>query len=201
MTEAIQPLLDAGLSTSATTLKQWKRLCGSGHLFAIVDACGEKKVPPKCREAGPARAISLYRSTSETNAGSPVSSQIVDRKGMVRARPVRPGYAEQYAGIAPYLMQLDEGLFDWIAGSLWNSPWGIFAYAQTSLPQLRLHFRRYLKVRHPDGKVYFFRFYDPRVLPSFLDSCTQAERVQFFGPVVGYGVKNGTDVSMLRLES
>jgi hypothetical protein len=35
----------------------------------------------------------------------------------------------------------------------------------------------------PDGKIVYFRFYDPRVLRAYLTTCTDDEIRTFFGPV------------------
>lgn len=45
---------------------------------------------------------------------------------------------------------------------------------------LRLHFKRFSLAQAPDGKHYFFRYYDPRVLSAFLTVSDQRERVDFF---------------------
>ncbi len=125
------------------------------HLFAVVDACDEPLVPPKVRELGTERAVSLYRGSAEVD----------------------------YWAIAPYLVRVDAALLEWIATHLWEKPWGFFALADVQLSELRKHFRRFLTVLDPDGERVYFRFYDPRVLPVFLASAGPAERRQFVGPV------------------
>lgn len=167
--------------------KQWRQFSPSGHLYAVVDSCGQPLVPLRCRQMGPSRAMSLYRSAGENRESA--------------RSPTRPGVgdAERYAGVAPYLFSLDEATFDWIASpSFWPRPWGILCYAQANIVTLRAHFRRFLKVRGVDHKVYFLRFYDPRVLPTFLASCNNNELAELFGPVMFYGVANGEDVVVLR---
>ncbi len=158
------------LQIVSTEKAQWKRLCEQGQLFAIVDSCDEPRVRKKVKELGPERAISLYRGGAE----------------------------QQYSKVAPYLVQVDPPLFDWIEGELWPSPWGIFVYAQASLESLRTHFRHFLTVKGMDQKKYLLRFYDPRVLPAFLESCSEGELAQFFGLVQGYGAKKDDTVALLR---
>ena len=130
-------------------------------LFAILDACDEPRIPAKVLELGD-RAESLYRGRAE----------------------------EEHWAIAPYLVQVDEPLLDWIVEALSGTPWGILAFAATDLDSLRKHFRRFLKVEGPDGQKLYFRFYDPRVLPTFLNSCGPEEAIRFFGPVDTYLVFN-----------
>jgi hypothetical protein len=123
------------------------------------------------KELGPERAVSLYRGTAE----------------------------ERYSMIAPYLIHVDAPVFDWIATDLWKSPWGIFVYSNTGLDPLRAHFRHFLTVKGTDQKKHLFRFYDPRVLPKFLEGCNDQETTQFFGPVRGFGATTGDNVSLMRL--
>lgn len=125
-----------------------------GQLYAILDSCDEPRVPEKTRELGAERAVSLYRGSVE----------------------------QDYADVAPYLVSADESLVQWIEENLWNDPWGIFMFAATDLVSLRKHFRRFLTVEDPDGKRLFFRFYDPRVLKDYLETCDDEECKAFFGP-------------------
>ena len=157
------------LETLATEKDAWRREAASGRLYAVIDSCDEPSVPKKVAEVGPERAVSLYRGSAE----------------------------EQYERIAPYLFKVDDGVFDWIEKKLWPSPWGIFAAADVSLEEMRTHFRHFLTVKGTDGKKYLFRFYDPRILPGFLQSCNSGELANFFGPVHAYGAKAGEAVSRL----
>jgi hypothetical protein len=149
---------------TAASLDQIRQLAAGGSLFAILDACGEPAVLVKCKQLGKPRALSLYRGTAE----------------------------QTYRKIAPYLVHLDSATVDWIAGSVWLRPWGIFAHSPHPFPELHQHFRRFLKVELPDGARVLLRFYDPRLLPVFLDSCQPAELRDFFGPVRAFGVPDQT---------
>ena len=145
-----------------------RRLAASSKLFAILDATDEPRVPERVRALGRGRAVSLYRATAD----------------------------EQLWAIAPYLVHLDVATFDWITEALWADPWGILVSATADLEQLRTHFRRLLTVVGPDGDTVMFRFYDPRVLVSFLMTCSAEQLREVYGPVEwlgwtdwdGYGV-------------
>ena len=126
-----------------------------GQLFAILDACDEPRVPAKVLELGNERAVSLYRGKAKRD----------------------------YWAIAPYLVQVDEQVLDWIIDNLWDDPWGFFAFAATDLAVLRKHFRQFLTVKTPDGEELLFRFYDPRVLSDYLETCSGNECKSFFGDV------------------
>ena len=68
---------------------------------------------------------------------------------------------------------LDEG---------WGQSWGI--HLRLADPSnLRHHLRKFLKVEDEDGRRLLFRYYDPRVLVTFLRSCDQDQAQTFFGPI------------------
>ena len=138
-------------------------------LYAILDACGELRVPEKVLELGPDRSVSLYR-----------------------------GWAERdYWAIAPYLVKVDEPLLEWVVENLWDGPWGMFVVANVELSELRTHFRKFLTVEDPVGEKMYFRFYDPRVLPDFLTTMVQVDLPLFFGPVSYFIIPTGR--AMLQL--
>jgi hypothetical protein len=126
-----------------------------GTLWAVLDACDSPDVQEKVEQLGATKAVSLYKGKGETD----------------------------YWAIAPYLARADEELLKWIKETLWTEPWGFFAEATSDLEKLRTHFRRFLTVQGPGGKKMYFRFYDPRVLRTFLKSSDEAELMEFFGPV------------------
>lgn len=148
------------LKVTPSSVDDLRTICqsDSSTMFAILDACDEPRVPEKVRELGPDLAVSLYRGAA----------------------------ARDYAGVAPYLMIIDETTLDWIVENLWEDPWGIFAVSKSSLEEMRKHFRQFLIVEGPDGEKLYFRFYDPRVTPSFLQSSVRSECETFYGKVERY---------------
>lgn len=141
------------LATRSMNVLHLRGWAARGRLFAVVDATDTPAVPARARLAGD-RAVSLYRGRAE----------------------------EELFAIAPHLFVADEAVVEWIAGDLWPGPWGFFALADASLEDLRLHYRRFLTVEGPSGESWYFRFYDPRVLRTYLGTCTDAELARFFGP-------------------
>lgn len=86
---------------------------------------------------------------------------------------------------APYLVRCvrKSEFFNWVIDRGWGDSWGIFVTSKASLEDLCKHFQEFLVVHDEDGKQMYFRFYDPRILPLFLSTCTGTQRVEFFGPV------------------
>lgn len=149
------------LQMRIASLDELRELAGAGRLYAVIDACDTPAVPAKAMEVGEERAVSLYRGSAE----------------------------EMYWAIAPYLFAINGELLDWIVAELWTEPWGIFAVADEDLEAVRRHFRRFLLVLSPEGEQWYFRFYDPRVLPTFLESADPFQTDDLFGILRGFGVQ------------
>lgn len=109
---------------------------------------------------------------------------------------VRPEFECLYRGeitpdiaeVAPYVVRLEEAseFTAWVLSEGWGKHWGVFAVAQADLRAMRRHLRRFLMVHDPDGKPLYFRYYDPRVLRTYLPTCNAGELAEFFGPVARY---------------
>jgi hypothetical protein len=161
------------LSTAALSASDLDHLAATGQLYAAIDATELPGVPEKVKALGPHKAVCLYRGGDE----------------------------EQYASVAPYLLRVDHGVMQWIRDTLLQDPaWGIFGAGDINLEGLRRHFRRFLVVLSPAGQKMSFRFYDPRVLATFLDCCTAAELDDFYGPLdrVGIAAESGAGALFFR---
>jgi len=60
---------------------------------------------------------------------------------------------------------------------------GILFETSADLDTVHAHLRDIFIVRDQEGQEFFFRYYDPRVLRTFLPTCTPDELEAFFGPV------------------
>ena len=109
------------------------------------------------------------------------------------------------ASVAPYLVKLEHGsaFSTWVLREGWGNHWGIFVVtpADVALGALRSHFRRFLMVYNPEGKLVYFRYYDPRVLRVYLPTCNAEEMKAVFGPVSNYIVEDKDSSMLLRLSS
>ncbi len=125
------------------------------RLYALLDAAREPAGPHLAAQAGLA-CESLY----EGDMGSMLQE------------------------VAPYLIEVDpkSNFLSWWFEQ-WGNSIGVLLDAPANLAELRHHFRTLLMVRGENGKRYYFRFYDPRVLRVFLPACTDDELAEFFGPV------------------
>jgi uncharacterized protein DUF4123 len=84
---------------------------------------------------------------------------------------------------APYLVQLErEDRFTrYLIANGWGASWGTFLRTETGIKQLRRHLRQFLRVRDETGRRLIFRYYDPRVLRTYLPTCARLEEFRFLG--------------------
>ncbi len=96
--------------------------------------------------------------------------------------------ARKMATVAPYLVELDknDSFTQWILEKGWGKSWGIFVESEAPFIKLRNHLRTFLRIADEDGKNFFFRYYDPRVLRVFLPTCDAEQLEAMFGAVVRY---------------
>ena len=83
---------------------------------------------------------------------------------------------------------LDEG---------WGQSWGVFVKIDDP-SNLRHHLRKFLKVRDEQGRSLIFRYYDPRVLRTYLPTCTDSELRELFGPIKAWLAESGDQESLLE---
>ena len=106
------------------------------------------------------------------------------------------------AEVAPYLVRLEpEADFTrWVLEKGWGKHWGIFAITDAEIYVLRRHFRTFTMVRDPDGKMLYFRYYDPRVLRVYLPTCNDKELKTIFGPVHRFYLEDDAPKVLLQFE-
>jgi|SRR5215468_5732596 len=93
--------------------------------------------------------------------------------------------APDVAEAAPYLVGLlrDSPFTEWLLNESIGKHWGVFALSRQSITEMRRHFRSLITVHDEGGTPMIFRYYDPRVLRSFLPTCNAGELKTFFGKV------------------
>lgn len=87
------------------------------------------------------------------------------------------------AATAPYVVDLGAtpAAFDFAASSGLDRTGLLFAVSKLDLYGLRRHLRRLALAELPDGRVTFFRYYDPRALKLVLEVATPEQEAQIFG--------------------
>lgn len=151
--------MSENLRTLSVGLDDLRQLAAEQRLFAVLDACDAPPIQAMVTELGSSKALCLYRGE--------VAGEILE--------------------VAPYLVKIDDLLLQWLVETVWSEPWGIFVVAKLEPEAVRKHLRKFLMVKDEAGEAMYFRYYDPRVLPTFLESCNRQELDRFFGGMAAFG--------------
>lgn len=91
----------------------------------------------------------------------------------------------QSFGVSGFLVECkkDSPLFQWMTTEAWGDSSCVFFTSKVSFEELFSHFQQFNRVYLEEDKVVLFRYYDPRVLRSYLPSCSREEVDAFFGDV------------------
>lgn len=98
--------------------------------------------------------------------------------------------------VAPYLCSLekDSELLNWIKEDIENFDKLIFIYSAAPFDVLLSHLKKFIVVV-ADKEEFYFRFYDPAVLPIFLPTCTVEQIRVFFGIIQDFYCFDGKNLS------
>jgi len=116
----------------------------------------------------------------------------------LRRGELKPDVAE----VAPYLVRLEPGaeFTRWVLEQGWGQHWGIFALSPAQLREMRRHLRTLTVVSDPSSKLLWFRFYDPRVLRTYLPTCNAEDLRAMFGPVTSFLAEAEDPAAALRFQ-
>lgn len=134
-------------------------------------------------------------------AGCPALLAMLERHSVPNACLYRGELEPELAEAAPYLTELapDSPFTRWFLTEGWGRNWGILLLSDVPLHEVRSHLRRLLMVRLPDQRVVYFRFYDPRVLRTYLPTCTPEEVKHFIGPAQAFHLEDAHPGTLLRM--
>ena len=118
-------------------------------------------------------------------------ARLKQQMGIVRA--LNPDHLSLYKGrqeidladVGPYLSGFEPGdkFAYWYKETGWGNSWGFLVNSTSNMEGLLQHFQKFLLIKNENGKELYFRFYDPRVLRTFLPTCDEQQLIEFFGPV------------------
>ncbi len=95
------------------------------------------------------------------------------------------GKLQPLMSVSPFLVQFHETaeICRWLTTTAWGDSCGMLCTVEAGLQALAAHLSGLVIAEDARGVEVFFRYYDPRVLPAYLPSCTGEELDRFFGPV------------------
>ena len=91
--------------------------------------------------------------------------------------------AIRYARSAPYLLKLHDGsplLQRWLHEG-WTQHWGIFLRSEARSKELKRHLKKFMQATDHQNRAVWVRFYDPRVLPNWLQGLHPGHLADWFG--------------------
>jgi hypothetical protein len=99
---------------------------------------------------------------------------------------------EQSYGVSGFLVECkkESPLFKWMTTEAWGDSCCIFFTSKASFDDLFRHFQKFNRVYLEGDEVVLFRYYDPRVLKTYLPTCTKAEIDLFFGQIENFYTEN-----------
>ena len=140
-------------------------------LFAVLDSAREPTIPERLAKAG-----AEYQSLFEGDRG------------------------KELAPFGPWLVRVPRwsDLLDELVSEGWGNSWGVYLTSKLLFAEVRKHLRRFLEVKLPDGRAVYFRYYDPRVIRTYLQTCTAKEVSEFLGPFDRYLAESADVASVLE---
>lgn len=164
------PVREAKQSRSRTAAVREFLSLATDPLFAILDAAREPTLPERLKDSG-----EEHQSLYDGDRGA------------------------ELAPYGPWLVKLpaDCALLEELVNDGWGESWGVYLTSRQPFPEVRKHLRRFLLAKLPDGRQVYFRYYDPRVLRTYLQTCNASELTGFFGPVARYYVESAQEDQLL----
>jgi hypothetical protein len=150
------------LTSRATAASDLEAIADRSKLFSILDASEDPPVYDKVVELGPDRALCLHGGELDED----------ERQN------------------APYLVKTDREMLSWILDEPWGRPWGIFLVAGCDVRSLRPHFRKLLVIEGTESEPLYLRYFDPRVTVNILETSSDKQLKEIFGPAQGIVVPN-----------
>jgi pSer/pThr/pTyr-binding forkhead associated (FHA) protein len=107
---------------------------------------------------------------------------------------------DELATYGPWLAKVppDSAFLEDLVREGWGRSWGVYLMSGLSFPELRRHLRQFLLAKLPDGRQVCFRYYDPRVLRTYMPTCTPEEMTRFVGPIERFLAESSDEDEILE---
>ena len=130
----------------------------------------------------------------------PTVPRRLDRSGMEYESLYEGGRGDELAAFGPWLVQLPAGcvFLEELARDGWGAGWVIYLTSEAALEEIRDHLRKFLISKLADGRQVYFRYYDPRILRTYVPTCTAAEVAAFVGPLRRYACESVDGLDLLE---
>ena len=131
---------------------------------------------------------------------NPAVRDLLNQAGVFYQSLYEGEQAADLAAYGPYLVEMQKGgkLMPFLIKVGWGKSWGVFLSTQMAFVDARRHLRHFLMVDIEGGKRVLFRFYDPRVMRTFIPTCTAEQRIEFFGKIENIYVESEKEMAIHR---
>lgn len=88
-------------------------------------------------------------------------------------------------GVSGFLVEYKENsmLFNWLTTEAWGDSCSIFFISKITFADALKHLQKLNRVYLEGNDIVYFRYYDPRVLRTYLPTCNKKEIKSFFGEI------------------
>ena len=106
---------------------------------------------------------------------------------------------EDLAEVAPWLVELTRysDVWDWFVEDGYGNNWGILIHSRLELPRLKTQLKKYLKIDDGEGDVYYFKYYRPEHLNTYLPQFRGDELVRFMKGIEAFYTEDQEDTHKL----
>ena len=100
--------------------------------------------------------------------------------------------------VSPWLLQIDDKLEENLSNETdVTMHFTLQLEAEGDIHGVATHLKKFI-YQTIDGREYFFRFYDARVLRKYLPTCDEDQLIEFFGPVDRFIVGGDTENEVIQ---
>ncbi|MFK7836761.1 MAG: DUF4123 domain-containing protein [Sulfitobacter sp.] len=88
---------------------------------------------------------------------------------------------EELSEVGPWLIELRRygDAWDWFVEDGYGQNWGLALHSRLPLMRLKTQLKKFIKIKDEDGDTYFFKFYRPQHLNTYLPIFDDEQRTSF----------------------
>lgn len=102
---------------------------------------------------------------------------------------------EELAEVGPWLIEIKRygDAWDWYVSDGWGNNWGIIIHTRLTMAKLKTHLKKFIKVEDEDGETYFFKYYRPEHLNTYLPAFDADQQARFMKGIDAFSAEKHTE--------
>ncbi|MFY0648669.1 DUF4123 domain-containing protein [Sulfitobacter geojensis] len=164
-------------------------------IFDPLEADEAKRADAKDEETAPLKAYLLL--DASINPDIPVCAEAFSEP----ARCLFDGAAfEDLSDVGPWLVELRRygDAWDWFVEDGYGENWGIVIHSRLPLMRLKTQMKKFIKIEDEDGMSYFFKYYRPQHLNTYLPTFDETQRSSFLRGITAIFAETHGDHRLLQ---